>query len=317
MSPQPPGAWMLPAIDAPGKVTAPWVFRRYEELRRRLPKQTRTGAAQVHNDLGALIDRYDAFVFDAFGVLNVGETAIASAANRISALRNAGKSVFVLTNAATGSISSLPGKYRKLGFTFSAREIVSSREVLTRAMGSYRADMRWAVVLPPNSGAEEFDFHARPVTGAETDFSRDDGIILMSSKTIDATLFGRIFLALRDRPRPLLVGNPDIVAPREDGFSLEPGFYAHSIADRLPIEPIFFGKPYENAFDEIKRRLNGAVSSDRIAMVGDTLHTDILGAMAAGLDAVLVTGHGVLKGMDVEDCMKRSGIVPDHVVPSI
>ena len=48
-------------------------------------------------------------------------------------------------------------------------------------------------------------------------------------------------------------------------------------------------------------------------MVGDTLHTDILGGAAAGLRTVLVTDHGLLKGMNASDLIQRSGIVPDFI----
>ena len=72
-----------------------------------------------------------------------------------------------------------------------------------------------------------------------------------------------------------------------------------------------------NAFEEVRRRTRGNVSRKRIAMIGDTLHTDILGAAAAGWQTVLVTGHGVLKDMDVSGCIAKSGIVPDFIVPSI
>ena len=52
----------------------------------------------------------------------------------------------------------------------------------------------------------------------------------------------------------------------------------------------------------------------RVAMVGDTLHTDTLGGAAAGCGTVLVTHHGLFKGHDVAPYISRSGIVPDIIV---
>jgi ribonucleotide monophosphatase NagD (HAD superfamily) len=49
-------------------------------------------------------------------------------------------------------------------------------------------------------------------------------------------------------------------------------------------------------------------------MVGDTLHTDILGGAQAGWKTVLVTDHGLLRGENVEQAIARSGIVPDYIV---
>ena len=50
-------------------------------------------------------------------------------------------------------------------------------------------------------------------------------------------------------------------------------------------------------------------------MVGDGLYTDILGGLGAGLGTVLVTDHGLLKGVDWRARSVRARIVPDHVVP--
>ena len=49
-------------------------------------------------------------------------------------------------------------------------------------------------------------------------------------------------------------------------------------------------------------------------LVGDTLHTDVLGGRAAGMGAVLVADHGLFAGRDVRGYIARSGIVPDAVV---
>ena len=59
----------------------------------------------------------------------------------------------------------------------------------------------------------------------------------------------RLINALRAHPRPVLIGNPDLVGPRENSFSRQPGYFAHDIWDRTGIVPQFFGKPYANAFD--------------------------------------------------------------------
>jgi predicted HAD superfamily phosphohydrolase YqeG len=52
-------------------------------------------------------------------------------------------------------------------------------------------------------------------------------------------------------------------------------------------------------------------------MVGDTLHTDVLGGAAAGCRSVLVTDHGLFAGHDAARFISASGIRPDFIVPSI
>jgi predicted HAD superfamily phosphohydrolase YqeG len=77
-----------------------------------------------------------------------------------------------------------------------------------------------------------------------------------------------------------------------------------------------FGKPFDDAFNDAMDRL-GTIEPRRIAMVGDTLHTDILGGRAAGTRTVLVRDHGLFAGLDTERFISCSGIVPDFSCPSI
>jgi len=58
------------------------------------------------------------------------------------------------------------------------------------------------------------------------------------------------------------------------------------------------------------------LTPERLAMVGDTLHTDVLGGAAAGCRSVLVTGHGLFAGMAVAPLIAQSGLVPDFIVPT-
>lgn len=295
-----------------------WAFARYEQVRERLPTARFASVPQSLEHLGQLTEDFDAFVFDSFGVLNVGDTPIENASRRITQLRNAGKQVCVLTNAATGPLSQLPAKYRTLGFDFAANEIISSREILANALRNRQDNLNWGIIAPAHAQMEELPGNNMLLCDGDADFNRPDGFVILSSQSIDEQTHSRLAATLsRHRQRPVLVGNPDLVAPREDGFSREPGFYAHDLADRLDITPVFFGKPFANAFDEVRRRLGPAIAAHRIAMIGDTLHTDILGGASAGFRTVLVTAHGVMKDLDVPECIDHSGIVPDFIMPSI
>jgi ribonucleotide monophosphatase NagD (HAD superfamily) len=88
---------------------------------------------------------------------------------------------------------------------------------------------------------------------------------------------------------------------------------AHDIIDRAGIDAAFYGKPYGNAFDTALASLID-IPRHRIAMVGDTLHTDVLGGAAAGIGTILITDHGLFKGFDVAPYIQKSGIYPDWIV---
>ena len=304
-------------MASPQRCTADWIFSRYEEIRERLPEAQFKPLYETHSDLSELMDTFDAFLFDSFGVLNAGEVPIPGAAERIGKLRAAGKQVSVLTNAATGPLSGLVDKYAKLGFDFSRDEIVSSREILQNNLAERDQGMLWAIAAPEIAQIDELGVQARRLTTDESLFSAADGFILLSSADWSPRLKDMLCESLHKRPRPLLVGNPDLAAPREDWFSIEPGTFAHAIRYETGVVPEFFGKPFANAFEEALERIGQHVPRHRIAMVGDTLHTDILGGAAAGLGTILVTDYGVLKDLTLSDCLARSNIVPDYVVPKI
>ncbi|MEL6751683.1 MAG: HAD hydrolase-like protein, partial [Pseudomonadota bacterium] len=105
--------------------------------------------------------------------------------------------------------------------------------------------------------------------------------------------------------------------PLEDGFSTESGFVAHRVADLLGGHIEFHGKPFPSVFELVRRRLPQTQEPRRICMIGDTLHTDVLGGAQAGWSTVLVSDHGLFRGHDVGPYIEKSGIVPDWIVPSI
>ncbi len=287
-------------------------FSRYEAIRARLPAATFAGAPRPTTSLLEVADRYDGFVFDSYGVLNVGETAIPGAADCLEALRARGTPFCVLTNAASHGRDGALDKYRRAGLPIRLAEIVSSRDVAVGQLAAVAEGVVWAAI---SDGRDDFGDIGAPVVDLIDggDWSGAEAFLFLSSARWNADLQERLVAELRARPRPVVVANPDLVAPREAGLSLEPGWWGHDIQDRTGIRPRFSGKPYGDAFAAAAARL----PRGRLAMVGDTLHTDILGGRAAGMDTILVTDHGLFAGERIEGWLTRSGIAPDWIVPGI
>lgn len=309
----------MSALPVPaGGPDVDWVVARYESVRARLPTARFPRHGKHAANLAAVAERFDAFVLDAFGVLNVGDAPVPGAPQAVAALQGVGRAVLVLTNGATLPAASARAKYRRLGFEFSAEAVISSRDLLERALAAWPARSVWGFSAPPLAGLDSMPVDARALGDDAALYEQADGFVLLSTHDWNDRRQSLLRAALLRRPRPLLVGNPDVVAPREQGFSIEPGEFAHALADELGIEPVFFGKPHANAFDEVQRRLAllGLPGADprRVAMVGDSLHTDILGGAAAGLSTVLVAGHGLFAGRDPRPYIEATGIVPDVIV---
>ena len=299
-----------------GAMTAAEAVARYVEVRHRMPA-ARCPATSAHAaHLGELVGEFDAFVLDGFGVLNVGFEPVAGAAGRVAELKAAGCEVRVLTNGATLAREASAGKYLDWGIDIEPVEVVSSRDALARAMAARTDALRWGFVARPESGIEAMAPGAVLLEDDPATYAAVDGVVLLGTGVWSDARQALLAEALRARPRPVLVGNPDLVAPFATGFSREPGLFAHALADAGLAEPAFYGKPYANAFEEALRTLPEGLDPRRIAMVGDTLHTDILGGAAAGWRTVLVTDLGLMRGLDVEAAIEAAGIRPDFIVPT-
>lgn len=290
-------------------------FARYEAVRPRLPVARMPGKSLTLPDLSAVADHVDGFLLDAFGVLNVGETAIPGAVARMAALRARGKRLCVLSNAASYPKAALLAKYHRLGFDFAEGEVISSRDAaIARLGGVLPGRPLWAAISAAADGFGDIPARVESLIDDPTLLTRADGFLFLSSVRWTPALHAALAEALARHPRPLVVANPDLVAPTEQGLSLEPGLFAHDLMDRLGVAVHWFGKPFGHAFDDALARLD--LPPARAAMVGDTLHTDVLGGAGAGMRSVLVTGHGLFAGHKAEAFVAKSGLVPDFIVPT-
>ncbi len=292
-----------------------WAFAQYENIRNRLPKAKAQGSRVRVDHLGELADDFDVFLFDAFGVLNIGFSPVPGAAARVDMLQALGKRTIVLTNGASYPGHVARAKYKRYGYNFAAEDIISSRDALAAHLRSMPA-LRWGAMAPKGASFDGLDAEITLLEDDPDSFAKAEGFLLIGSEIWNDALQAQLVESLRQNPRPVLVGNPDIVAGYEHGFVRQPGLYAHWLANETAIEPQFFGKPFAEVFAEAARRF-GPVPPERVLMIGDTLHTDILGGAAAGFKTLLVEDHGMFKGEDVRPYMDESGIFPDFITPTI
>lgn len=283
------------------------VFDRYEAIRGRLPAADAFPTTLEIVSLTEIADQVDAFVFDAFGVLNVGESPIPGAAERLNELRAAGCAIRVLTNAASYQRAGAIAKFKRLGMSLEDGEIITSRDAALRGLEGGKL---WGAIAAQGDDLADVPGPVIRLGQERADYDRVEGVLFLSAADWSAAQQELLEASLARNPRVVVVANADLVAPRDDGFSLEPGYFGHRIADRTRAELICYGKPFADVFQMVEETLPG-ISRDRIAMCGDSLHTDILGAAAAGWRSVLVTQDGLFAGADVAGYAATSGIRAD------
>jgi len=295
---------------------AVWAVQQYEAVRSFLPA-ARMPKKFVHaENLGEIANLFDAFFLDAFGVLYLGDAAISGAAQRVQMLKDMGKHVLVLTNGACFPAEKALKKFHGFSVPLQFTDIVSSRTVLAAAIQPLPDNGFWGVMSAHNSQVETLNIHWRRLGNDSSTYDAASGFLLLSA--LEWTDAQQMLLkeSLAKVPRPILVGNPDIVAPRGSHLSLEPGHYAYELGSALNIEAKFFGKPFSNIYDLAFSHLPD-IHPSRVLMVGDTLHTDVLGGAAYGIKTALVTDHGLFSGYDYAKFINKTRIVPDFIIPTI
>lgn len=282
-------------------LTTQSIFDRYQEVRARFPDVSARDESLGITSLLDIADQVDAFVFDAFGVLNVGETMIPGADKRLDQLRKRGCAIRILTNAASYDRKGAIAKFKRLGLRVEDDEIITSREAALQNLSKGH----WGVIAADTDPLRDLPDTVTRLEDNADDYNKVDQFLFLSTASWTPSRQDVLVSAMQHRPRKLLIGNADLAAPRDDGFSIEPGHYGHQIADQFPDYVHFFGKPFPEVYDLIEASLP-SLPTDRIAMCGDTLHTDILGAAARGWRTVLVTKDGLFAGYDTQPFSKQS-----------
>ncbi|MFV0406839.1 MAG: HAD-IIA family hydrolase [Propioniciclava sp.] len=104
--------------------------------------------------------------------------------------------------------------------------------------------------------------------------------------------------------------NPDKAGPSTDGLIPSTGAFAAMITAATGREPYVVGKPNPMMFRSAMNRIQA--HSETTGMIGDTMGTDIVAGMEAGLHTVLVL-TGSTKAVDAESLPYRASRVLDSV----
>ena len=317
-------AFLIPALDALD-LTA--VINIYQTQRAMMPTAV-AGAGRQRGALIDILDEFDGLILDGYGVINVGANLVAGIEDLLQVAADRNKPVVVLTNGGSFETSVAAERYAKWCLPIMPDAVVSSRDAMHAALCRSAA-----VSLPTPPGI------IGCLGAVVTPLSGDD--VLAYGKTEDFWYKADIFAllgvidwtdqdqasfeaALTARPRPVFVANPDVAAPQTGHFSPEPGYWmARAMqAAQIPLHggPVhWYGKPYRPVFDLALDRLNKLAGRHldrrRVAMVGDSLHTDILGGGSAGLQSVLITGAGLFRDGGADRFIAATGIQPDWIVP--
>ena len=271
-----------------------------------------------------LLDRYDAFCFDGYGTLyNRGNFVYDGALDWFRTLRREGKSVRLITNAASDVDEVLARDADKRGFDFSTEETVSSGSLLrdlVKELRSLGKAIREVYYIGRETGKHVLE--SCGIKAVAPAAEPVEPIVAISSAKDTPETYEQAVKILKRPGAILLVLNSDAWAPKipgDDGVTVrEP--VSGALSERLRrdsvceangmagCETFYLGKPFPAIWNKVKSTL---APDARVLMVGDTLGTDVLGAKIAGFDSALVVGRNV-PADELEADEQVLGIRPDY-----
>ncbi len=301
----------------------------------------------VHASFTDLVEKYDGFILDQFGVLHNGVHGLEGASELTSHLSQQGKKLIILSNTSSSS-EAAKAKLPKLGFdpTIFSGAVTSGQEagqyISEHFEGKKALFLTWKTPRTPsplkfielcgNIQVTDKPDEANFVILHGVDVLRGpgaDGVAKeqsLGSYHMDASfeVIDPILKACLDRRLPMICSNPDFIMVRPDErIAHMPGKIARRY-EEIGGKCISFGKPYVPHFEACLRKLG--LPKDRVAHVGDSLHHDIAGANNTGIASVFVTSgiHYKELGSQIdslptkealEELFQKHSQTPTHVIP--
>ncbi|MEM1365745.1 MAG: TIGR01459 family HAD-type hydrolase [Pseudomonadota bacterium] len=238
--------------------------------------------------LDEISGRFDAIVFDQWGVLHDGTTPYNGVPEAVGALAASGKTLAVLSNSGKRSAPNAK-RIAEKGYPSSwFSQVMTSGEALWLDLADAGDELRLLPIVREHGDAEAWADGLGNVSLTQTPQDAD-GILLMGlpDAGADEHVARALAAALADKI-PIYCSNPDRASPRAGGLTVvSPGELAHRQKDAGGMVH-FYGKPHRPIFDRLQTELG--VAPNRILMVGDSLEHDIAGARAAGWSSLFVEG---------------------------
>lgn len=282
---------------------------------------------EILNSLSAVIDRYDGFVLDLWGVVHDGEKPYPGVIDCLSRLRAAGKKTCLLSNAPR-RIGGVVAKLEGMGIPRDAYD-----HVMTSGEATYEALREEAA-----AAAGRRLYHIGPERDRDVYLGLDivvvdrpedaDFVLNTGIDNFDETLDDykpRLDACLKAK-LPMVCANPDLVVmvgPKRVicAGTLTQYYEAHGGA------ATWHGKPFPSVY----RRCMTLLAVDdpaRAAALGDSLRTDVAGANAAGMASILVAGGIHLEELGaewgapvdpdrLEAAVAKSGQRPTALIPAM
>jgi HAD superfamily hydrolase (TIGR01459 family) len=236
-----------------------------------------------------LVDGVEVILSDIWGVVHNGLESFPEACEALHTYRQRGGTVILITNAPRPA-DSVQRQLRKLGVADETYDAIVSSGDLTRHFVADHPGKKMFWLGPDRDSSIYRGLDAVTAPLEQADYIVCTG--LFDDETESAEDYRAMMLQAREHKLPLVCANPDIVVERGDRLIYCAGAIAELYRE-LGGEVIFYGKPhrpiYERAIALAAERRGRPTSLDRVLAIGDSVRTDLTGALGFGIDCLFLT----------------------------
>ena len=239
---------------------------------------------------------------DLDGVLYVGDAALPGARDALQAVRDRGIVCRFLTNTTTKTADEVVEKLAGLGFEIAPDEIITPVIATKNFLESHKGGKPKLHLLVRESILPAFD-------GFPHDDQAPDYVIV-------GDIGAKWSYTLLDTAFRQLMNGAELIAMHQNkffqadgGLALDIGAFVAGLEYVTAHKARIMGKPSPDFFDLALQSMD--LPSDKVAMIGDDIESDLGGGQNAGLLGILVK-----TGKYRKDYVAESDVVPDAVVDS-
>ena len=257
--------------------------------------------------LKSIIDNYDIFYIDLWGVVHNGVALHENAIKALKEITKVKKEYVLLTNAPR------PNKIvkvflEKIGMNKEIREkVYSSGEASLNYLKKNYLEQKFYHIGPPR----DFDLFLEFKKNKEKNISESTYLLctgLFENQDEDLNYYKELF---KDHiNKKMICTNPDLIVDRGSKRELCAGSIA-LIFEKMGGEVIYFGKPFPEVYNQ---SINN--NEKKVLSIGDNLNTDIKGANLLNYDSLLISSgvhKNEIKKDGIEMVLKKYGVITNFI----
>jgi len=241
------------------------------------------------------------FLLDIDGVIYIENQLIPGAVETVNWLRRQGFPLRFLTNTTMQSRDALVAKLTRFGIAAEAGEMFSTAVVAAK----WLADKGISRVLLLLTEDAQKDFAGFDLTPSQPEVV----VVGDLGSGFNFDILNRAFLAVKAGAQ-LVALQKSRYWRTNSGLALDAGAFVAALEYATETEAALIGKPNRAYFDTALADIGLAPS--QVAMIGDDLQTDIIGAQAVEMPTILVR-----TGMYCFSAHKPRPVQPDWTIDSI